>query len=73
MFCSCAGPINNILVVRQQLLPKPQSTSQGSLRKHRSLLPPALAKFENSKDEDEDTGVIIGPSGPLKEFMGLSP
>ncbi|XP_023536630.1 protein ROOT INITIATION DEFECTIVE 3-like isoform X3 [Cucurbita pepo subsp. pepo] len=56
-----------------KLHPKLQSTSQGSLRKHRSLLPPALAQFENSKDEDEDTGVIIGLSGPPMESMGFPP
>lgn len=67
-----AGPVNNILLVQQQPLPKSQSTSQGSLRKHRPLLPPALAKFENSKDEDEYTGVIIDPSGPPKESTGFS-
>lgn len=70
----CAGPVNNVLIVRQQLLPKSQlkSTSQGSLRKHRSLLPPALAKFENSKDEDEDSGVMIDLSGPPMGFSFLN-
>ncbi|XP_038898957.1 protein ROOT INITIATION DEFECTIVE 3 [Benincasa hispida] len=71
VFRHSKGPVNNILLVRQQVLPKSQSTSQGFLRKHRSLLPPALAKFENSKDEDEDTGVIIGPTGLPKESMGF--
>lgn len=50
-----AGPVNNIVLVRQRLYPKSQTSS----RRHGPLFPP-LEKYANSTDEDTDTKTVIG-------------
>ncbi|PON37896.1 Guanine nucleotide-binding protein, beta subunit [Trema orientale] len=58
------GRVNNIVVVRQQLYPSPQTSS----RRHGSLLPP-LEKYANSTDEDTDTKTVIGFQETYSESM----
>ncbi|KAJ7966607.1 protein ROOT INITIATION DEFECTIVE 3-like [Quillaja saponaria] len=62
------GPVNNILVVRQQLKfnygmsPNLQTSS----RRQGSLLPPPLEKYANSTDEDSNIVSVIGnPDGNI--------
>ncbi|EXB71793.1 WD repeat-containing protein 18 [Morus notabilis] len=54
------GPVNNIILVREQLKNFQRiSNSQAFLRKHASLLPP-LEKYANSTDDVTETKTVIG-------------
>lgn len=60
VFKHAKGPINNIVVVRQQLHNFQRiSNSQAGSRRHASVLP-SLEKYANSADEDMDTKTVIG-------------
>ncbi|KAF7816232.1 protein ROOT INITIATION DEFECTIVE 3 [Senna tora] len=61
MFKHAKGPVNNILVVRQQLdlCNRISSNLQASSRRQGSLLPPPLEKYANSTDEDSDVKTVI--------------
>lgn len=66
-----AGPVNNILVVRQQLysnfhINPNMSTSS---KRHGSLLPPPLEKYANSTDEVTDFKAVIGLQATCSESM----
>lgn len=50
-----AGPVNNILVIRQQLS---QMNSQSSSRRHGSSLPPPLEKYPIAEDPTDLKAVI---------------
>lgn len=54
MFLGAAGPVNNILVVKQEIDPSNHmsSTVQASSRKKGAYLSPPLEKYTNSTDED---------------------
>lgn len=55
----CAGPVNNILIVRKELCFNSRPISQASSRRCGSLLPPALEKYSNPIDEDADVKAIF--------------
>lgn len=58
----CAGPVNNILVIRQQVshtIPN----SQASSRRHGSSLPPPLEKRAYEADKDAGFKAVIGLQG----------
>ncbi|KAI4297535.1 hypothetical protein L6164_037421 [Bauhinia variegata] len=67
MFKHGKGPVNNILVVRQQ----PDLSNQISLnlrtcsRKQGSLLPPPLEKYPNSADEEPDAKTLVSLQGGI--------
>ncbi|KAJ7958170.1 protein ROOT INITIATION DEFECTIVE 3-like [Quillaja saponaria] len=62
------GPVNNILVIRQQLKFNygMSPNLQASTRKQGSLLPPPLEKYANSTDEDSGVEFVVGnPAGSI--------
>lgn len=66
-----AGPVNNILVVRQQFYNNfhINPNMQVSSRRHGSLLPPPLEKYDNSTDGDADFKAVIGLQPTCSESM----
>ncbi|KAF5444924.1 hypothetical protein F2P56_034016 [Juglans regia] len=59
MFKHAKGPVNNILIVRQEHCFNSRPISQASSRRRGSLLPPALEKYSNPTDEDADVKAIF--------------
>jgi pre-rRNA-processing protein IPI3 len=59
-----AGPITNILVVRQEIDPSNRTSSnlQASTKKNGSYLLPPLEKYANSTDSDLKTAINLGDS-----------
>jgi pre-rRNA-processing protein IPI3 len=74
VFKHAKGPVNNILVVRQELCFNFRPNSQASSRRHGSLLPPALDKYANPTDEDADADVkaVIGLQSTCRKSMDVS-
>ena len=65
----CPGPVNNIVVVRQQLYNNQAiPNSQASSKRHGSLLPP-LEKYGNSADDDPETKTVIGFQGAGDKYL----
>ncbi|XP_061368556.1 protein ROOT INITIATION DEFECTIVE 3-like isoform X2 [Gastrolobium bilobum] len=64
MFKHAKGPVNNVIVVRQEfdLSNSISSNVQASSRKHGAYLPP-LEKYANSTDEDSDLKTVISLGG----------
>ncbi|XP_061344282.1 protein ROOT INITIATION DEFECTIVE 3-like isoform X2 [Gastrolobium bilobum] len=64
MFKHAKGPVNNVIVVRQEidLSNSISSNVQASSRKHGAFLPP-LEKYANSTDEDSDIKTVISLGG----------
>ncbi|ESQ45620.1 hypothetical protein EUTSA_v10010392mg [Eutrema salsugineum] len=54
------GPVNNIQVVRKTIVANSNKT-QSSWKRHGSLLPPPLEKYERSGEESMDGIVIVDP------------
>ncbi|KAH7523637.1 protein ROOT INITIATION DEFECTIVE 3 [Ziziphus jujuba] len=71
MFKHAKGPVNNILVVRQQFYNNfhINPNMQVSSRRHGSLLPPPLEKYDNSTDGDADFKAVIGLQPTCSESM----
>jgi len=59
-----AGPITNIIVVRQEIDPSNHTSSnlEASTKKHGSYLLPPLEKYANSTDSDLKTAINLGGS-----------
>lgn len=76
MFCCSllytAGPVNNILVVRQDLNSNSRPNSQAPSRRHGSFLPPALEKYANPMDEDADVKVVMSLHSSCAKSMDAS-
>ncbi|KAJ1435393.1 WD40/YVTN repeat-like-containing domain superfamily [Sesbania bispinosa] len=68
MFKHAKGPVNNILVVRQEidLSYGASSNVQASSKKQGYYLPPPLEKYENSIDEDSDIKTVISLKGGMR-------
>lgn len=64
IFRHTKGPINNVLIVRQPPHLNPSSTSGQSAKKHGYPLPPALAKYADSSDENGEIKAFIGCQTP---------
>lgn len=65
IFLDVAGPITNILVVRQGIDPNNQISSnlQASTKKQGTYLPPPLEKYAKSTDEGSDVKTISNLGG----------
>lgn len=64
IFLDAAGPITNILVVRQEIdLSNHISNLQAPSKKKGGNLPPPLEKYANSIDEDSDIKTIASLGG----------
>ncbi|KAF3443545.1 hypothetical protein FNV43_RR13231 [Rhamnella rubrinervis] len=73
IFKHAKGPVNNIIVVRQQLYPNFQinPNMSTSSKRHGSLLPPPLEKYMTSTDEVTDFKTVIGLQATCSESMDL--
>lgn len=69
MFKHAKGPVNNILVVRQELYFNSRPNSQASSRRHGSLVPPALDKYANPTDEDANVKAVISLQSTCRKSM----
>lgn len=69
----CAGPINNVIVIRRPQSINPQTSEQASHAKRRVLaLPPPLEKFSNSPDENACVKAHVGNQTTSDELLGSS-
>ncbi|XP_059453662.1 protein ROOT INITIATION DEFECTIVE 3 [Corylus avellana] len=69
VFKHAKGPVNNILVVRQEVYFNSRPISQSSSRRHGSLVPPPLDKYENSTDEDVNVKTVISLQSTCRKSM----
>lgn len=72
VFKHAKGPVNNILLVRQDLNSNSRPNSQAPSRRHGSLLPPALEKYANPMDEDADVKVVMSLHSSCAKSMDAS-
>ncbi|KAB1220216.1 Protein ROOT INITIATION DEFECTIVE 3 [Morella rubra] len=72
VFKHAKGPVNNILLVRQDLNSNSWPNSQAPSRRHGSLLPPALEKYANPMDEDADVKVVMSLHSSCTKSMDAS-
>ncbi|KAG2663648.1 hypothetical protein I3760_16G042900 [Carya illinoinensis] len=72
IFKHAKGPVNNILIVRQELCFNSRPISQASSRRRGSLLPPALEKYSNPMDEDVDVKAIFDLHSTCRKSVNAS-
>ncbi|KAL6572454.1 hypothetical protein OROMI_013412 [Orobanche minor] len=72
MFVVIAGPVNNVLVIRQTQYINPRASASSltpPLRRHSLTLPPPLEKFASSQDENTYVKVFIGPQTTSNQHL----